>query len=83
VDEIHQTLYEQRKEIKALKKVLTESIAVMQKMSSTISDAKNQHAGQSDIELTRLQENPAKDESSSDQDEKKQKKRQRLRDAKR
>jgi class III poly(R)-hydroxyalkanoic acid synthase PhaE subunit len=86
VDEIHQTLYEQRKEIKALKKVLTESIAVMQKMSSTISDAKNQHAAQSDNEGTRLQENPAKDEPSSDQDDKiisKQKKRQRNRDTKR
>jgi poly[(R)-3-hydroxyalkanoate] polymerase subunit PhaE len=86
VDEIHQALYEQRKEIKALKKVLTESISVMQKMSSTISDAKNQHAGQSDINGTRLQENPAKDELSSDQDDKiisKQKKRQRNRDAKR
>src|SRR5919106_514261 len=86
VDEIHQTLYEQRKEIKALKKVLAESISVMQKMSSTISDAKNQHAGLSDIEGTRLQESPAKDESSSDQDDKiisKQKKRQRNRDAKR
>jgi polyhydroxyalkanoate synthase subunit PhaE len=86
VDEIHQTLYEQRKEIKALKKVLTESISVMQKMSSTISDAKNQHAGLSDIEGTRLQENPAKDEPSSNPDDKiisKQKKRQRNRDAKR
>ena len=86
VDEIHQTLYEQRKEIKALRKVLAESISVMQKMSGTISDAKNQHAGQSDIEGTPLQENPANDEPSSDQDDKiisKQKKRQRNRDAKR
>jgi polyhydroxyalkanoate synthase subunit PhaE len=86
VDEIHQTLYEQRKEIKALKKVLTESISVMQKMSSTISEAKNQHAGQSDSEETRLQENPAKDEPSSDQDDKvipKHRQRQRSRNPKR
>jgi polyhydroxyalkanoate synthase subunit PhaE len=85
VDEIHQTLYEQRKEIKALKKVLTESISVMQKMSSTISDAKNQHAGQSDMAGIRFPENPAQDEP-SDQDDKiisKQRKRQRNRDAKR
>jgi hypothetical protein len=55
-------------------------------MSSTISDAKNQHAGLGDIEGTRLQENPAKDEPSSNPDDKiisKQKKRQRNRDAKR
>jgi polyhydroxyalkanoate synthase subunit PhaE len=86
VDEIHQTLYEQRKEIKALKKVLTESISVMQKMSSTIGDAKNQHAGPSDIGGIRLPEDPAKDEPSADQDDKvisKQRKRQRNRDAKR
>jgi hypothetical protein len=86
VDEIHQTLYEQRKEIKALKKVLAESIAVMQKMSVTISDAKNQQAGQSDSDETHLQESPDINKPSSDQDDKvipKHRQRQRSRSPKR
>ena len=44
IDEIHRTLYEQRKEIKALRKVLTECISVMQKMSMSIGEQKNQSA---------------------------------------
>jgi class III poly(R)-hydroxyalkanoic acid synthase PhaE subunit len=86
VDEIHQTLYEQRKEIKALKKVLAESIAVMQKMSVTISDAKNQQAGQSDSDETHLQESLDINKPSSDQDDKvipKHRQRQRSRSPKR
>jgi class III poly(R)-hydroxyalkanoic acid synthase PhaE subunit len=86
VDEIHQTLYEQRKEIKALKKVLAESIAVMQKMSVTISDAKNQQAGQSDSDETHLQESPDINKPSSNQDDKvipKHRQRQRSRSPKR
>ena len=85
VDEIHQTLYEQRKEIKALKKVLTESISVMQKMTTTISDAKNQHTEQSDSDEA-LQGMPHSTEPSSNQDDKvipKRRQRQRDRNAKR
>jgi hypothetical protein len=44
IDEIHRTLYEQRKEIKALRQVLTECISVMQKMSMSIGEQKNQSA---------------------------------------